>query len=59
MSSAPVDFVDLPASPLAADGQSHEVTVTYRNESSADQTVAPQLLVESPDAGPFLTVPKD
>jgi len=52
--AAPVDFVDLPTSALAADGVRHEVTVTYRNDSSADQTVAPQLLVESPDAGPFL-----
>ncbi|WP_053750900.1 hypothetical protein [Streptomyces sp. MMG1533] len=52
--SVPVDFVDLPTAPLAADNRKHEFTVTYRNESSADQTVAPQLLVESPDAGPFL-----
>lgn len=52
--SIPVDFVDLATSPLAADGASHEVTVTYRNDSAADRTVAPQLLVESPDAGPFL-----
>ncbi|MBT2674453.1 signal peptide protein [Streptomyces sp. ISL-14] len=50
----PTEFVDLPTSPLVADDASHEVTVTYRNESSADRTVAPQLLVESPDAGPFL-----
>ncbi|WP_411152288.1 signal peptide protein [Streptomyces sp. A30] len=49
-----VDFLDLPTAPLVADGEQHEFTVTYRNESSADQTVAPQLLVESPDAGPFL-----
>ncbi|PAZ14098.1 signal peptide protein [Streptomyces sp. SA15] len=50
----PVDFVDLPTSALPADSKRHKFTVTYRNESSADQTVAPQLLVESPDAGPFL-----
>ncbi|WP_328223646.1 MULTISPECIES: signal peptide protein [unclassified Streptomyces] len=50
----PVDFVDLATGPLAADGESHEVTLTYRNDSAADRTVAPQLLVESPDAGPFL-----
>lgn len=50
----PTDFVDLPTSALAADGAAHEFTVTYRNDSSADRTVAPQLLVESPDAGPFL-----
>ncbi|MDT0574000.1 signal peptide protein [Streptomyces sp. DSM 3412] len=53
-SSIPVDFVDLATSPLTADGKSHEVTVTYRNDTTADRTVAPQLLVESPDAGPFL-----
>ncbi|MGW1667362.1 signal peptide protein [Streptomyces sp. NPDC002324] len=50
----PVDFVDLTAVPLTADGESHEVTLTYRNDSAADRTVAPQLLLESPDAGPFL-----
>ncbi|MEV0639392.1 signal peptide protein [Streptomyces sp. NPDC050619] len=49
-----VDFVDLAASPLPADSEKHEFTVTYRNESLVDQTVAPQLLVESPDAGPYL-----
>ena len=48
------DFVDLPTSGLAADSAAHEFTVTYRNDSSADRTVAPQLLVESPEAGPFL-----
>ncbi|WP_405895003.1 signal peptide protein [Streptomyces sp. NBC_00104] len=53
-SAIPVDFVDLATGPLAADGESHEVTLTYRNDSAADRTVAPQLLVESPDAGPFL-----
>ena len=53
--AVPVDFVDLPTTALLADGQRHEVTVTYRNDTAADLTVAPQLLVESPDAGPFLT----
>jgi hypothetical protein len=52
--AVPVDFVDLPAGALVADGKRHKVTVTYRNDTSADRTVAPQLLVESPDAGPFL-----
>lgn len=51
----PTEFVDLPTSALVADQARHEVTVTYRNTSSADRTVAPQLLVQSPDAGPFLT----
>ncbi|KUL20649.1 hypothetical protein [Streptomyces regalis] len=50
----PTEFVDLPTSTLVADDAAHEVTLTYRNESSADRAIAPQLLVESPDAGPFL-----
>jgi hypothetical protein len=49
----PTDFVDLPTSPLRADAR-QEFTVTYRNDASTDATVAPQLLVTSPDAGPFL-----
>ncbi|WP_328748892.1 signal peptide protein [Streptomyces sp. NBC_00285] len=52
--AAPVDFADLPATALVPDGARHEVTVTYRNDTAADLTVAPQLLVESPDSGPFL-----
>lgn len=52
--SIPVDFVDLATSPLTADGKAHEITVTYHNDSATDRTVAPQLLVESPDSGPFL-----
>ncbi|MFF7641875.1 signal peptide protein [Streptomyces canus] len=52
--AVPVDFVDLPTSALVADGEQHQVTVNYRNDTSADRTVAPQLLVESPAAGPFL-----
>jgi hypothetical protein len=52
--AVPVDFVDLPTSPLPSDSRPHRFTVTYTNETSADVTVAPQLLVESPDAGPFL-----
>ncbi|MFF7279493.1 signal peptide protein [Streptomyces griseorubiginosus] len=56
--AVPVDFVDLAATPLVADGAPHDVTVTYRNDTPSDRTVAPQLLVESPDAGPFLT-PED
>ncbi|GAA4064699.1 signal peptide protein [Streptomyces shaanxiensis] len=51
----PTDFVDLPTSALPADSEPHEFTVTYRNDSTAARTVAPQLLVTSPDAGPFLT----
>ncbi|MFE9453907.1 signal peptide protein [Streptomyces sp. NPDC006739] len=51
----PVDFVNLSTRALPAAGQSHTFVVSYRNTSSAEQVVAPQLLVESPDAGPFLT----
>ena len=50
----PTAFVDLPTNALPADSAQHEFTVAYRNDSSADRTVAAQLLVESPDAGPFL-----
>nr|WP_203615038.1 hypothetical protein [Streptomyces sp. SID13726] len=53
--AVPVDFVDRPATALTADGKHHKVTVTYRNDTAADRAVAPQLLLESPDAGPFLT----
>ncbi|MGC9538358.1 signal peptide protein [Streptomyces sp. UG1] len=52
--TAPTGFVDLPTTPLPADGSQHEFTVTYRNDGTTDRTVAPQLLVLSPDAGPFL-----
>ncbi|WP_331743017.1 signal peptide protein [Kitasatospora sp. NBC_01300] len=51
---APVSFVGLPDRPLPSDHSAHPITVTYRNDSSADRTVAPQILVESPDDGPFL-----
>ncbi|GAQ66120.1 hypothetical protein [Streptomyces scabiei] len=50
----PVGFADLAPVALTADGRSHEVTLAYRNDSGADRTVAPQLLLESPDSGPFL-----
>lgn len=49
----PTDFVDLPMSPLRADAP-QELTVTYRNTTSTPTAVAPQLLVTSPDTGPFL-----
>ncbi|MFF4356061.1 signal peptide protein [Streptomyces sp. NPDC001604] len=52
--ATPTGFVDLPVRAVPADSAQHEFTVAYRNDSSADRTVAPQLLVESPDAGPFL-----
>ncbi|MFJ2864170.1 signal peptide protein [Kitasatospora sp. NPDC087314] len=52
--AAPTSFVDLPDQPLPSDHAAHRITVTYRNDSSADRTVAPQILVESPDNGPFL-----
>ncbi|MER6302241.1 signal peptide protein [Kitasatospora sp. NPDC001539] len=53
--AAPVDFVDLPSSPLPRDHAAHRITVTYRNPSATDRTVAPQILIESPDRGPALS----
>ncbi|WP_055587709.1 hypothetical protein [Peterkaempfera griseoplana] len=50
----PAGFVDLPTSPVSADGQAHDLTVHYRNTGTATRTVAPQILVESPDSGPYL-----
>ncbi|KOG29223.1 hypothetical protein [Streptomyces resistomycificus] len=54
----PVGFVDLPTRALPAAGESHTFVVSYTNDSSAAQVVAPQILVESPEAGPFLA-PED
>ncbi|WP_377268431.1 signal peptide protein [Peterkaempfera sp. SMS 1(5)a] len=51
----PAGFVDLPTSPLAADGHAHDLTVHYRNTGATARTVALQILVESPDAGPYLS----
>jgi hypothetical protein len=51
----PTDFVDLPTSPLPADSGQRRFRVTFRNIAATDRTVAPQLLVVSPDAGPFLS----
>ncbi|MEU2271941.1 signal peptide protein [Streptomyces olindensis] len=50
----PTDFVDLTPRPLQAEG-SRDFTVTYRNDGPTPVTVAPQLLVLSPDTGPYLT----
>lgn len=47
-------FVHMPSSPLPTDGKPHEFTVTYQNTSKTDQTVSPQMLVESSDHGPYL-----
>ena len=52
--AAPRHYVDGPAGSLQADGEWHTFPVTYRNDSAADRTVAPQLLVGSPDGGPYL-----
>ncbi|MEU6916908.1 signal peptide protein [Streptomyces olindensis] len=52
--AVPTDFVDLAPSPLQAEG-SRDFTVIYRNDGPTAVTVAPQLLVLSPDAGPYLT----
>ncbi|MEX3105202.1 MULTISPECIES: hypothetical protein [unclassified Streptomyces] len=50
----PVEFVDQATSALPTDGKRHEFTVTYANTTASDLTVAPQLLLVSPDSGPFL-----
>ncbi|MFG2793463.1 signal peptide protein [Streptomyces sp. NPDC048419] len=52
--AAPGHYLDEPAGSLQADGEQHEFTVTYRNDTAQDRTVAPQLLVVSPDGGPYL-----
>ncbi|MFJ6617959.1 signal peptide protein [Kitasatospora sp. NPDC091335] len=51
----PVGFVELPASSLPSGHATRALTVTYRNDASTDRTVAPQILVESPATGPFLS----
>ncbi|MFD7450124.1 signal peptide protein [Kitasatospora sp. NPDC059827] len=53
--AAPVRFVDLPDSALPTDRAPHRITFRYRNDTPKDQTVAPQILVESPPRGPFLS----
>ncbi|MFJ7243203.1 signal peptide protein [Kitasatospora sp. NPDC098652] len=53
--AAPVRFVDLPNSALPTDRAPHRITFRYRNDTPKDQTVAPQILVESPQRGPFLS----
>ncbi|QNP71320.1 signal peptide protein [Streptomyces roseirectus] len=50
----PVDFADQATSALPTDGKSHEFTVTYANTTASDVIAAPQLLLVSPDSGPFL-----
>lgn len=52
--TATIEFVDMPSSDLPDDRDTHEVEITYRNESGADRTVAPQVLFVSPDKGPYL-----
>lgn len=53
--AAPVRFVELPDSALPADRAPHRITFSYRNDTPTDQTIAPQILVESPQRGPFLS----
>ncbi|MGW2374584.1 MULTISPECIES: hypothetical protein [Kitasatospora] len=53
--AAPVRFVDLPDTALPTDRAPHRITFSYRNDNPTDQTVAPQILVESPQNGPFLS----
>ncbi|MFJ2780664.1 MULTISPECIES: signal peptide protein [unclassified Kitasatospora] len=50
----PVGFVELPSSLVPSDHGKRVFTVTYRNDASTDRTVAPQILVESPERGPYL-----
>ncbi|MFD5465966.1 signal peptide protein [Kitasatospora sp. NPDC127059] len=52
--AAPVRFVDLPDSALPTDRAPHRLTFRYRNDTPTDQTVAPQILLVSPQQGPFL-----
>ncbi|MFJ8477102.1 signal peptide protein [Kitasatospora sp. NPDC094011] len=53
--AAPVRFVDLPESALPTDRAPHEITFMYRNDTPTGQTIAPQILLESPDRGPYLS----
>ncbi|MFJ9773219.1 signal peptide protein [Kitasatospora sp. NPDC101157] len=53
--AAPVRFVDLPDTALPTDRAPHRITFMYRNDTPTDQTIAPQVLVESPPTGPFLS----
>jgi hypothetical protein len=53
--TVPFEFVNLPTRAPSGSGHSHLFTVSDRNDSTADQVVAPQIQVERPDAGPFLT----
>ena len=53
--TTPTGFVELPTTPLPADHATHTITVSYRNPSAVDRTVAPQILIESPASGPFVT----
>ncbi|MFD8704009.1 signal peptide protein [Kitasatospora sp. NPDC059648] len=53
--AAPVRFVDLPDAALPTDRAPHRITFMYRNDTRTDQTIAPQILVESPENGPFLS----
>ncbi|MFI9363189.1 signal peptide protein [Kitasatospora sp. NPDC053057] len=52
--AAPVRFFDLPDTPLPSDRAPHRITFSYRNDAPTDRTIAPQILVESPQRGPFL-----
>jgi hypothetical protein len=50
----PVGFVSMPTSLVPGDHGKRMITVTYRNNAATERTVAPQILVESPERGPFL-----
>ncbi|MFF2073663.1 signal peptide protein [Kitasatospora sp. NPDC058162] len=53
--AVPVRFVELPDSALPTDRAPHRITFSYSNDTPTDQTIAPQILVESPQRGPFLS----
>ncbi|GAB2723737.1 hypothetical protein [Kitasatospora kifunensis] len=53
--STPTSFFQLPTTQLPADHATHDISFSYRNPSAVDRTVAPQILIESPAWGPYLS----
>jgi hypothetical protein len=54
VADTPYDFIDLPRRAISADGKAHEFTLRHRNTAGSTRTVAFQVLVVSPEHGPFL-----
>ncbi|MGF1430397.1 signal peptide protein [Kitasatospora sp. LaBMicrA B282] len=54
VAASPTGFLNLPTSLLPTDRAPHEISFQYRNDSAGDQSIAPQVLIESPVGGPFL-----